>query len=226
MNTTKSDILARLKRSGGSSVEELATGLGLARMTVRQHLATLERDGMIASREVRRPTGRPHFEYSLTDRGEETFPKRYERLAALILEEVSLLDGEEIVGLTPAEKKRLLFGRMVERLFAQYEGRVSGSLEERVAAVAKILEEEGGFAEWRAANGKLEITDYNCVYRRVAESHDDLCEWHLALLSRLLGGDVRCTQFMSRGAECCRFEIETEAAAPMSAAGAEEREAD
>ena len=32
---------------------------GLARMTVRQHLATLERDALVSSREVRRATGRP-----------------------------------------------------------------------------------------------------------------------------------------------------------------------
>jgi predicted ArsR family transcriptional regulator len=126
MRTTKSEILSHLKRSGGSSVEELATSLGLARMTVRQHLATLERDALVSSREVRRATGRPHYAFSLTDRGEEAFPKRYDRLAGLILEEVSLLDGAEIAGLTPAQKRRLLFDRMVGRLHSQYEAKVAG----------------------------------------------------------------------------------------------------
>ena len=224
MRTTKNQILSHLKRSGGSSVEELATSLGLARMTVRQHLATLERDALVSSREVRRATGRPHYVFSLTDRGEEAFPKRYDRLAGLILEEVSLLDGAEITGLTPAQKRRLLFDRMVGRLHSQYEAKVAGkALKERVEAVAQILDEEGGFAEWRPVNGGFEIADYNCVYRRVADSHDDLCDWHLSLLSRLLGNDVSCTQFMSKGAECCRFVVEGgEAASP---AAAEEREA-
>jgi len=224
LRTTKSEILAHLKRTGGSAVEELATSLGLARMTVRQHLATLERDDLVNSREVRRATGRPHYVFSLTDRGEEMFPKRYDRLAGLILEEVSLLDGAEIAGLTPAQKRRLLFDRMVGRLHSQYEAKVAGkALKERVEAVAGILDEEGGFAEWRPVNGGFEIADYNCVYRRVVDSHDDLCDWHLSLLSRLLGNDVTCTQFMSKGAECCRFVVEGgEAAAP---AQTEEREA-
>lgn len=210
MRTTKSQILSHLKRSGGSSVEELATSLGLARMTVRQHLATLERDGLVASREERRAAGRPRFVFSLSDRGEETFPKRYDRLARLLLEEVSLLESGEIAGLTPAQKKRLLFEKMVGRMLALYGPKVSGrSLEERVAIVAKILDDEGGFAEWSAVAGGYEIADYNCVYRRVAQSDGDLCDWHLTLLSRLLGSDVRCTQFMSKGAESCRFVVQS-----------------
>jgi len=206
MRTTKSQILASLKRNGGNSIEELATAIGVAKMTVRQHLATLERDGLVESRQVRRATGRPHFVFSLTDQGEEMFPKRYDRLAGLLLDEVSRLDGEEIVGLRPEEKKRLLFGRMAKRLQSQYEGRVRGKeLPERVAAVAKMLDEEGGFAEWRSVSGGFEITDYNCVYRRVAEADSDLCDWHLTLLNGLLGRDVRCSQFIAKGAQSCRF---------------------
>ena len=61
MRTTKSEILAHLKRTGGSPIEELATSLGLARMTVRQHLAMLERDALVSSREGRRGAGgAPH----------------------------------------------------------------------------------------------------------------------------------------------------------------------
>jgi len=61
MQSTKEHILAHLKRTGGSTVEGLAVQFGLARMTVRQHLAALERDGLVRSREERRPRGRPHL---------------------------------------------------------------------------------------------------------------------------------------------------------------------
>ena len=200
-----------IKRSGGSTVDGLATALGLARMTVRQHLAVLERDGMVVSREERRRTGRPHFLFTLSDRGQELFPKRYDRLADLALQEVAFLDAEDIAGLNPEQKKRLLLSKMAERVYLQHQTRVQGkSLPERVATVTKILEEEGGLAEWRVEAQQYEIVDYNCVYRRVVNSHDDLCQWHLTLLSRLLGHDVECTQFQSRGAECCRFVVRQE----------------
>ena len=215
MQSTKQQILAHMKRSGGSTVDGLATAMGLARMTVRQHLTVLERDGVVVSREERRRTGRPHLLFTLSDRGQELFPKKYDRLADLALQEVAFLDAEEIAGLNPEEKKRLLLSKMAERVFLQHQTRVQGkSLPERVATVAKILQEEGGFAEWRANDQQYEITDYNCVYRRVVDSHDDLCHWHLTLLSRLLGRDVECSQFQSRGAECCRFVVRQEGAQP------------
>jgi len=184
-------------------------------MTVRQHLTVLERDGMVVSREERRRIGRPHLLFTLSDRGQELFPKRYDRLADLALQEVAFLDADEIAGLNPEEKKRLLLNKMAERVFLEHQARVQGkSLPERVATVTKILEEEGGFAEWRVEDQQYEIVDYNCVYRRVVNSHDDLCHWHLTLLSRLLGRDVECSQFQSRGAECCRFIVRQQVAQP------------
>ncbi len=222
MQSTKSQILAHLKRSGGSSVDALAGILGLARMTVRQHLAALERDGFVLSREERRRTGRPHLLFTLSDRGQETFPKRYDRLADLALQEVAFLNADEIAGLNPRQKKRLLLSKMAERVYLQHARRVDGKdLPERVAAVAQILEEEGGFAEWRSDGREFEIIDYNCVYRRVADSHDDLCDWHMELLARLLGQQVGCSQFQSQGAESCRFVVRLDAGQRLSSAGKE-----
>jgi len=209
MQSTKSQILALLKRSGGSTIEELASSLSLARMTVRQHLATLERDNLVTAREVRRATGRPHFLYTLTDKGEETFPKRYDRLADMIIDEVALLDSREIEGLSSAEKKNLLFRKLAHRLAQQYASRVEGKcLEERVQAVAEILQLESGFAEWRKLEHGFEILDYNCAYRKVAENQDDVCAWHLELLNQLLGGAVRAGEFQSHGGDLCRFVVE------------------
>jgi len=205
MQTTKSQILSLLKRSGGSTVEELASSLSLARMTVRQHLATLERDDLVTAREVRRATGRPHFLYTLTDKGEETFPKRYDRLADMIIDEVALLDGSEIDGLSPIEKKALLFRKLAQRLALQYAPRVEGKdLEGRVQTVTEILQSESGFAEWRKLDAGFEILDYNCAYRKVAENQD-LCAWHLELLTLLLGDDVRAVSLQSKGGDLCRF---------------------
>ncbi len=211
MRTTREQMLTHLKRAGDASVDGLANALGLARMTIRQHLAGLERDGLVVSREERTGKGRPHFLFSLSDRGEEFFLKRYDRLADLLLQEVALLDADDIAGLSPEEKKRKLLMKMAERVYLQNEALVDGkSLAERVAVTAQILNEEGGFAEWRTYDRSYEIINYNCVYRRVVDSHGDLCEFDMAVISRLLGQDVQCHQFMSQGSECCRFVIRQE----------------
>lgn len=211
MRTTREQMLTHLKRAGGASVDGLANALGLARMTIRQHLAGLERDGLVVSREERTGKGRPHFLFSLSDQGEEFFLKRYDRLADLLLQEVALLDADDIAGLSPEEKKRKLLMKMAERVYLQNEALVEGkSLAERVAVTAQILNEEGGFAEWRSDDRSYEIINYNCVYRRVADSHGDLCDFDMAVISRLLGQDVQCHQFMSQGSECCRFIVRQE----------------
>jgi len=59
MHSTKTEILAHLKRNDGSTVDGIASSLNLAPMTVRQHLMALERDGMVRAEEVRRFVGRP-----------------------------------------------------------------------------------------------------------------------------------------------------------------------
>jgi predicted ArsR family transcriptional regulator len=208
VQTTKANILAYLKRSGGSTIDCLAREFGLAKMTVRQHLAALERDHLVASHEERGKTGRPHLVYQLTDGGEERFPRRYERLAELALDEVAMLDADEIAGLSANDKKRLLLVKMAERVYREHEDRVrEKDLPERVRIVTDILREEGGFAEWQANDSGFEIADHNCVYRRVVETHPDLCDWHVSLLGRLLGKEVQCSQYMSRGADSCRFTV-------------------
>jgi len=210
MQSTKDNILAYLKRSGSAGVDAVASEFGLARMTVRQHLSGLERDHLVVSREERGRTGRPHLLFTLTEEGEERFPKRYDRLADLALQEVAQLAADEIAGLEPEEKKRLLLRKMAERVYREHEPRVRDKdLKERVAIVADILRREGGFAEWRAeGQQRYEIVDYNCVYRKVAHSHLDVCEWHLSLLGKLLGLDAHCDQFISQGADSCRFIVQ------------------
>jgi predicted ArsR family transcriptional regulator len=121
------------------------------------------------------------------------------------------------VGLSAEDKKRLLLTKMANRVYEQHAPRVDGKpLNARVAVVADILREEGGFAESHESGSEYEIIDYNCVYRRVAESHHDVCDWHLQLLAKLLGQEVQCSQFMSKGADSCRFVISDEAVAPTS----------
>lgn len=215
MQTTKSQILVHLNRSAGASVDELAGSVGVARMTVRQHLANLERDGLVSSSAVRRPTGRPHYVYRLTEKGQETFTRQYSRLAERILEEVALLDGREIMNLTPSAKKQLLFQKMTKRLLPQYEMRLRGkNLRQRVAAVTKILDEEGGLAEWRQVNGGYEIDVYNCVFLRVAKADGHVCGWHEGLVTELLGIAAACRRSIADGSGNCRFEIEGDEHAP------------
>lgn len=218
--STKTQILALLKRSGGSSVDELTRALGLAPMTIRQHLAELERDGMIAATEVRRPTGRPHFVYALTLGGEETFPRRYDVLAELILKEVASLEPGDIAELDSSGRTELVLERVAERVAAEHRSRFEGkNLPARVELLTEFLQEESGFAEFERTEKGWEVRDYNCAYHKLVDSNQNVCHWHLTLMQKLLGEDVQHERSLCAGSECCRFVIEPGAireAAPIS----------
>lgn len=207
-DSTKGRLLTLLKRTGGCTVDGLAAAVALAPMTVRQHLAVLERDGLVRAEEMRNGPGRPRHVYRLTERAEEAFPKRYDRLATALLHEIGELDAAELDGLTALQKQDLLLTKLAEREARRHAARLAGKpLRERVAAVTGLLQDDGGLAEWQHTDDGYEIRDYNCVYRAVAQDQPAICTWHVSLLGRLLGAPVSCEQPISRGGACCRFVI-------------------
>src|SRR5688572_7437714 len=149
MQTSKQQLIALLKRTGSVTVEEAAGALAVASMTARQHLIGLERDGLVETAKARGATGRPHYLYSLTPKAEEMFPRRYDLLAQVLLEEAAALSAADIVSLSAEEKRALLVRRSADRLAERYRFQVEGRrLADRVATVTEILHLIGGFAEW------------------------------------------------------------------------------
>lgn len=214
MHSTKTEILALLKRSDGATVDELASSLGLAPMTVRQHLTALERDGLIRAREVRRATGRPHYRYSLTDGGHRRVAQGYDRLVALLIEAAgapAALDGA-----TPGERRGRLFREAALALAKKHRGEVlmlSGG--QRVARAVEILLAHGGFAEWHELRGAWEVRDFSCVYRASVDGCGP-CQWHEPFLAALLGGPIEAAPPSGDCAACCRYLIPTPAGSPAA----------
>jgi predicted ArsR family transcriptional regulator len=208
MQTSKQQLIALLKRTGSVTVEEAAGALSVASMTARQHLVGLERDGIVQSEKVRRSMGRPHYLYSLTPKGQEMFPQRYDLFASFMLDEVGRLRSGDIEGLEEDEKRSLLIMRTTDRLAEQYSINVQGrSLEQRVSSVTEVLHLIGGFAEWCQYEDGFEIRDYNCVFARLLPLEVSGCQCHENLLGRLLKWPVRHEVMHSGRADLCRYII-------------------
>ena len=206
MQTSKQQLIALLKRTGSVTVEEAAGALAVASMTARQHLVGLERDGLVHSEKVRRSMGRPHYLYSLTPKGQEMFPQRYDLFASILLDEIGRLRSDDIEGLDEEEKRSLLIMRTTDRLAERYSASVSGrSLEQRVSAVTDVLHLIGGFAEWCRFEDGFEIRDYNCVFARLLPLEVSGCECHERLLGQLLKWPVRHEVLHSGRADLCRY---------------------
>jgi predicted ArsR family transcriptional regulator len=220
MHSTKSDILALLKRSSGASVEELSTTLGLASMTVRQHLIALERDGLLRATEVRRATGRPHYRYELTAEGHRHLSDGYDRLLGLVVETVGRLDGLLTAAPDAQARRQVLFREAAGALAERHRVEVSGLPEAaRADRVVAILRSHGGYAEWHEAQDGIEVRDFSCVFRQTVGS-DGPCEWHETFLSRILDLPVRDAPPPGDGcAACCCYTIPLRASAPAANRG-------
>ncbi|MHB8375518.1 MAG: helix-turn-helix transcriptional regulator [Dehalococcoidia bacterium] len=215
MHSTKTEILALLKRSDGATVDEIASSLGLASMTVRQHLTALERDTLVRANEVRRATGRPHYRYSLTDGGHRRVAQGYDRLVALLIEAAGVPAALDAA--TPDERRGRLFRAAALALAEKHRGDVlmlTGS--QRIARAVEILQAHGGFAEWHELAGAWEVRDFSCIYRTSVDGCGP-CQWHEPFLAALLGDGVESAPPSGDCAACCRYLIPTPAGRPVPA---------
>jgi predicted ArsR family transcriptional regulator len=206
MHSTKSEILAVLKRTDGSTVDDLASSLGLAPMTVRQHLTALARDALVGVEQVRSGAGRPHHVYRLTDEGHRSVADGSDRLLALLVDVAGTLDLSDGGGDADARRARL-FRAGAQRLGERHAAEVRALRgEARIARIVTVLRAHGGFAEWHEGDGVFELRDFSCVFRSLVRRSGD-CEWHTPLLQALLGEAVRTADGEADCAACCRYEI-------------------
>ena len=208
MESTRERLLTHLKRYPGAAVGALAQRLALAPMTIRQHLVKMSADGLIQAESDRRPTGRPAYAYYLTPLGQDRFPSADHRFANSLLNELGSPESTAPANL-PAQEKRLRLIRRAGRSAAAPHRQALSALQGRVRAEAAtaILAAESGFTELSDPDpdGVQEICEYNCVYRRIVQEHDDVCAFHVAYVGELLGVPVTLESCQSSGANLCRF---------------------
>ena len=187
-----------LEHKDGLSVDQLAARLGITRTAIREHLAGLERDRLIVQG-VSRPStgGRPSRPYLLTERGHALFPKHYDLLARLLIEDLAER-GEDGV-----EEALAAMGR---RLAARMQSEVRGAtLEARGESVAGLMNSLGYEAAYRTDGGEPVIEALNCVYHDLAAGNPAICALDLALVGTLAGAEVEHRSCMARGDNACAF---------------------
>jgi len=195
----RSDILQVLRRQE-ASVDELSSQLGISSTAVRQHLAILERDGLVARTPVHEKVGRPKLFYSLSVEGEEYFPKAYYKVLTWIIADILAREGPEDV--------RAMMGRLGVQHAAKFKWRVGhdGNVHELMV----VLNEMGWYAELTSENGHTILKEYNCLLYKVAmEFGDIVCAFNEKFIETLLDTRVAMTNCIARGDRYCSFVIQT-----------------
>src|SRR2546427_4888052 len=200
MQSTRRQILEYMQRHGRATVKELGSLLGLTSTGIRQHLTVLERDGLVQAREERGRVGRPTLVYSLTDKADSFFPKRYDMLATVLLEEIRAQNGNE--------KLHQLLQKVATRLASPYVEKLEGQpLPERVRETARIMEEQGCLVDYAESGGDYFIDEYTCPFPKVAERDRAVCALHVEFVRLLSGADTRLTKSLLRGENACTYRI-------------------
>lgn len=189
-----------LRHKRGATIDELARATGVTRTAVRQHLAALLRDQLVAPGESRPTGGRPERLFVLTPAGREAFPRRYSWFAQLLIEAMAKEHGT--TGL------RLRLGRIAAAVVDQMTHRVPppGGRRRKVEALSSIMDELGYDARMaRDVAGAPAIEADNCVFHELAMKNPNVCHFDLALLSGFTGSKVSLHECMARGGHVCRF---------------------
>lgn len=198
---TRQNILHLLRRQGQMTAIELSQALNIGAVGVRQHLALLERDGLVRVSGLRRSVGRPSHLYTLTEESEQYFPKNYDRLANDILCIIAEQWGDEAVS-------RVLVARR-EKLTRTYSSRINGkNRTEQLLELNHILAELGYMCEIeQLEDGSFVLTEHNCPIDCVARNHPQFCHHEIELYQQLLGVSITRESTIVNGGVCCRYLI-------------------
>jgi predicted ArsR family transcriptional regulator len=198
--TTRGQMVSLLRR-GARTVEDLAAALGLTDNAIRNHLATLERDGIIRQEGVRRGprAGKPAVVYEMHPEAEPLFSKAY---APVLRTLVDVMERE-----LPPEQTEAVLRQVGHQLAKSAGGQAHGDFNARVRAAAGVLTALGGDVDVIDGDGSLRIQGCGCPLASTVSAHPQVCRAVETLVGDLAGAPTQ--SHCEHGPRPrCRFDIQ------------------
>jgi DeoR family suf operon transcriptional repressor len=206
----RSDLLVALRKEQPLTAGELGARFGLTANALRRHLKELEDAGLVRFRREVRGVGGPVYAYSLTEQGEQLFPRSYANPLADALEVVRAEQGPEGVV--------RIFRRRWEALADEAKPVLASlPLADRARALVAMLSANGYMAEIESAspNDAL-IREHNCAVREIALRFPEVCTAEAAFIEEFLGTAVSRQSHMMHGCKSCEYTAHESAPAPIA----------
>jgi predicted ArsR family transcriptional regulator len=198
-DTGDGKLLELLRSRGAMSVTELTVATEVTPTAVRQRLARLMRDGLVARVVSRGGRGRPSHRYSLTEKARRQVGSNFADLAIVLWQEVRAIKDPEV--------RRGLLARIAQAMAAMYGGAVAGNtIKERMKSVAELLADRDVAVHVEGDAALPILTVNECPYPGLAEQDAGICAVEKMLFSQLLARDVRLSQCRLEGHACCQFQ--------------------
>ncbi len=197
-DTTRDKILHLLRIEGPQSLETLSQALGVTVSATRQQMAILQSEGIVVTSSVRKGPGRPKHLYTLTDKAESHFTKRYADVALSFIDTVVELEGEKKL-IEVLTKRR----KTTEEHYLRETKGLSCSA--KFKRIGELQDSKGYMAETDRDGDTLVLREHNCPFIDVARKYPQFCESERRLYEKVLKKKVRLKDCRARGADVCVF---------------------
>jgi DeoR family transcriptional regulator, suf operon transcriptional repressor len=199
LDTSRGRLVTLLQR-GASTIDDMASELGLTANAVRAQIAGMERDGVVRRVGQRPGTTRPFRLFELTPEVEQLLSQAYVPLLTQLVQVfANALPSAQVNALMRQAGK----GLADELPFGK---RPAGTLHARVTAASELLNKQLGAVTRVDGNGGYAIRGAGCPLAALTGKHPAVCLAMESLLTELLGTKVReCCDRIGRP-KCC-FEI-------------------
>jgi predicted ArsR family transcriptional regulator len=180
-----SRLLYILKSRSPMLASALARALGITVVGIRQHLAKLHAEGLVAFDDQAGEVGRPKRLWRLTAKGHGRFPDTHGHLTVSLIGGIRSTFGE-------AGLDRLIEARR-EWAVTAYHGALEACsrLEDRVRTVARLRTEEGYMAEFAAEpDGSFLLIENHCPICAAASTCQGFCRSELELFRAAFGAGI------------------------------------
>jgi predicted ArsR family transcriptional regulator len=201
---TRDRVTRVLLENGPSTASDLAEGLGLTPAAIRRHLEAMLADGTIVAHEERshgpRGRGRPARHFALSDAGHAAGPTSYDDIALDALRYLREVGGEAAV--------EDFARRRIAEWEARYAERIASlPLDERPAALAEALADDGYASTVHETTLGVQVCQHHCPVQHVAEEFPAVCEAETEAIGRLVGRHVARLATIARGNGVCTTHI-------------------
>ena len=195
----RAELLVALRKEQPRTATELGARFGLTPNALRRHLKTLLEAGLVRFQRVARGVGGPGYEYSLTEQGEQLFPRAYASPLADALDVVRAEQGSEGVV--------KIFRRRWEAVAEEAAPALANlSFAERARALAVMLTANGYMAESESPSPtEATIREHNCAVREIARRFPEVCHAEAAFIEEVLGAPVERHSHMMDGCSSCEY---------------------
>ena len=198
-------VLIELKLAHRLTAKELATRLGISLNAVRHHLKELEAEALVEYERQHRGVGAPAFAYRLSAAAEALFPRRYEATLTELLDHVVQREGRA----TAVAVLEARYDALTRRLQDELAGATPA---QRMAAVTRLLSDQGYMAEGTASAELGTLIEHNCAIQAVARRFPEICAAEARFLAAALGAEVERHQHILSGCSACEYRVRFSAA--------------